>query len=678
MPQAITIDTPLGRDLTLTRFHGSEHVGCLSEFQVQLKSKRSDIVGEDLLGKRVTIELQMPTGLGSQRYFNGYVTRWCGLTEVVEAVQGQNQSKAYLYDATIHPWLWFLTRRANSRIFQNKSVPGIIKEVFGAHAGLASFQDKLTATYQPRVFCSQYNETDFNFVSRLMEEEGIYYYFTHEKEKHTLVLVDATSHHEPFPHYAKLRFGTKEQLSAEYLDVWTTQYEIQSGKYAISNYNPETPRMKLFATVERKRNHPHADLEVFEFPAEFDKVDDARKVATIRLQERQVQYHRFSGGGQVSGFSPGCVFELERHPVTAYNAKYLVLGATYSGTAGHDSSGGDYDERFISQVHAIAANQQYRPPRTAPKPLISGPQTATVVGPAGEEIYTDDKEHMGSVKVQFHWDRYGASDANSSCWIRVATPWAGKGYGAIAVPRVGDEVVVEFLEGDPDRPLITGSVYNGVNKPPYPLPAEKTRWGLKTRSSKEGGASNFNELSFDDKKGSEEVFLHAEKDHNVLIKNDRKEAVGNESHLDVKKNHLSKFGADVQSDVTGDDVSKVGGSVHLTVGQDWQGKIGTKLAVDAGQEIHLKAGMTIVIEGGMTISLKAGGSFINIGPDGVTIQGAIVKVNSGGSGGSGSGASPKSPLSAKKVEEPKNSAPTPSADAMKEARASGAAVVQIN
>jgi type VI secretion system secreted protein VgrG len=283
--------------------------------------------------------------------------------------------------------------------------------------------------------------------------------------------------------------------------------------------------------------------------------------------------------------------------------------------------------------------------------LIQGPQTATVVGPAGEEIYTDDKEHMGCVKVQFRWDRYGKADQNSSCWIRVATPWAGNGYGAMVIPRIGQEVVVEFLEGDPDWPIITGSVYNGVNKPPYKLPAEQTRWGLKSRSSKGGGASNFNELRFDDKKGDEEVYLHAEKDHNFYIKNDRKEKILNESHLDVTKDVLGKFGADVHADIVGDDITKVGGGVHLKVGQDWQGKMGTRMAVDAGQEIHLKAGATVVIEAAAMLSLKVGGNFITINSGGVFIQGTMVMVNSGGAAGSGSGSSPKAPKTAKKAED---------------------------
>ncbi len=660
MTRALDIETPLGPGaFILTAFSGSEHMARLSEFRVQLKSKRPDITGEQMLGQNVTVRLELPASMHTARYFNAYITRWSGVTEIVDSMKGQQQTKAYLYEATMHPWLWFLTRQANSRIFQNKKVPEIIRDVFTAHGGLASFEDKTTRTYPRWVYCCQYRETDFNFVSRLMEQEGIYYYVRHDNGKHTLVLADSSAHHTPYPHYDALRFDQEGPADAEVIGSWNAQYDIQPGKYVVDDYNPEKPRTPLVASAQKRREHPYAHYEFYDYPAEFDDAGDGRQIASTRLEELQSQYHTFTGGGHVRGFQPGCVFELQRHPVAAYNTKHLILGASYTGTASGDSSGSGSGFSFSSQIQAIASNQPYRPPRTTPKPLIQGPQTATVVGPSGEEIYTDDKEHMGCVKVQFRWDRYGKADQNSSCWIRVATPWAGNGYGAMVIPRIGQEVVVEFLEGDPDWPIITGSVYNGINKPPYSLPAEKTRWGIKSRSSKGGGASNFNELRFEDKMGAEEVFLRAEKDHNIHVKNDqtayiehdRHENVKNESHLTVGKDSFTKYGADVHTEMTGDELTKVGGGVHLKVAQDWQGKIGTRMAVDAGQEIHLKAGMTLVLESGTQISLKVGGNFIDINPGGVFIKGTMVMVNSGGSAGSGSGASPKPPKSDKKVSE---------------------------
>lgn len=422
MARPLDIETPLGpKALLLTQLSGSEHMGRLSEFRLQLKSKRPDIVGEQMLGRNVTMRLEIAGNKRDPRYFNGYITRWGGVTEIVDSQVGEKDTKAYLYEATVHPWLWFLTRQANSRIFQDKTVPEIVKAVFAAHGGLPSFEDKLSRTYPSWTYCCQYRETDFNFVSRLMEQEGIYYYFKHDNGKHTLVLADTSAHHTPNPGYETLRFDHEERPDIEAIGSWNAQYDIQPGKYVVDDYNPEKPRTPLVSSAQAKREHPYANFEFFDYPAEFDTADDGRQYAATRLEELQAQYQTFTGGGAVRGFQAGRVFELERHPVAAYNAKHLVVGVSYAGTCNTDSSGGTAFS-FTSHIEAIPAKQQFRPPRVTPKPLIQGPQTATVVGPAGEEIYTDDKEHMGCVKVQFRWDRYGNADQNSSCWIRVATP----------------------------------------------------------------------------------------------------------------------------------------------------------------------------------------------------------------------------------------------------------------
>jgi type VI secretion system secreted protein VgrG len=653
MARPIDIQTPLGpKALLLLRLSVSEHLSRLAEIRIQVKSRRPDIAAEEMLGANVTLRIEM-SDPGRPRYFNGYVTRWQGVTEILDASQGgggDDGGRAYLYEATVHPWLWFLTRRADCRIFSRKTVPEIVKEVFAGTGGLASFEDRTTGRYPVREHCCQYRETDFNFVGRLLEAEGIYWWFTHENGKHTLVLADGNAQHAPFDDtYATLRFDHEDRPDAESLGHWMGEFEVQAGKVVLADYNPRTPRTDLTAAAAGARAHPYASFESFDYPAEYDSAEDGRHYAATRLDEYRTQYQAFRGGGSVRGLAAGCVFDLERHPFAAYNAKYLAVGVRIEATAPADASGGGAGGTLHAGVDAVPFRQQFRPPRVTPKPLIQGPQTATVVGPAGEEIYTDDPDHMACVKVQFRWDRYGRADENSSCWIRVATPWAGNAYGALAIPRVGQEVVVEFLEGDPDRPLVTGSVYNAVNLPPYALPGGMTRWGVKSRSSKGGGAGDFNELSFEDKMGSEEVYLHAQKDHNLYVRNDRKERILNESHRDVAKDVLEKLGADVHCDVAGDQIVRTGGGVHLTVGQDWQAKVTSKFAVDAAQEIHLKAGATIVLEASARISLKVGGSFIDINPGGVFIQGSMVMVNSGGSAGSGSGASPKTPKTAKQA-----------------------------
>lgn len=642
MARSLAIATPLGQDaFTLVEFSGHEHLSRLSEFSLRLKSKRPDIAADKMLGQNVTIHVELHQG--KVRYFNGYLTRWSGVTEIRDSVVGAKETKAYIYEATVHPWLWFLTRQSNSRIFQNKTVPQIVEEVFKAHGGLASFKNKAAGSFPTWEFCCQYRETDFNFVSRLLEQEGIYYFVEHENGKHSITLVNNSSSHQPYPGFEDVRFDLEERPDAEALSSWSAQHEIQPGRYTVNDYNPLTPRTKLQAFADKPVSHPYGKYEFYDYPAEYDKAADGDFYARVRIDELHAQYQVFSGSGNVRGFQPGCVFTLTRHPVDAFNGKQQIVGATYSATGNAESSGGGTGFSFSSSISAIPFKQQYRPPRLTPKPLVQGPQTAVVVGPSGEEIYTD--QH-GRIKAQFRWDRYGKADQDSSCWIRVAQPWAGNGYGALALPRVGQEVVVEFLEGDPDWPIVMGSVYNAENKPPYSLPGEKTRWGLKSRSSKGGGAANFNELRFDDKKGSEEVYLHAEKSQTLYTKNTRTEYVGGESHLDVKKDALAKLEADAHTAITGDDITKVGGGVHLTVGEDWQAKVGTKLAVNAGQEIHLKAGMTLVLESGTQITLKVGGNFIDINPGGVFIKGTTVMVNSGGSAGSGSGASPKVPKNA--------------------------------
>jgi type VI secretion system secreted protein VgrG len=474
-----------------------------------------------------------------------------------------------------------------------------------------------------------------------------------------------------------VRFDKEDRPDAEVLSNWSGQHEIQPGRYVVNDYNPLTPRTSLQAFADKPTSHPYGKFEFYDYPAEYDKPADGDFYARVRIDELHAQYQVFTGSGNVRGFQPGCVFTLARYPVESFNGKQQIVGATYSATGNAESSGSGAGFSFSCSISAIAFKQQYRPPRATPKPLVQGPQTAVVVGPSGEEIFTDAH---GRIKVQFRWDRFGKADQDSSCWIRVAQSWAGNGYGAMALPRIGQEVVVEFLEGDPDWPIVIGSVYNGENKPPYMLPDEKTRWGFKSRSSTGGGASNFNEFRFEDKKGAEEIYQHAEYDHKVYTKHKRTEYVGDESHLNVKSDVVNKFEADVHTDVKGDEIVKVGGGVHLTVAEDWQGKIGTKLAVNAGQEIHLKAGTTLVLESGTQISLKVGGNFIDINPGGVFIKGNFVMVNSGGSAGSGGGASPKTPKNADKAPESKGGTDKPitqKAAALVAARASSTPFCEI-
>lgn len=686
MARSLDIETPLGPGaFVLVSFSGQEGLSTLGRFNIALKCKRHDIDAARMLGQNVTVRVE--AAKGKPRYFNGYITRWSGVDEIRDTQVGGKQTKAYVYEATVSPWLWFLTRTANCRIFQKKTVPDIIEEVFRNYSSLASFnKSQLQGRYREWEYCVQYRETDFNFVNRLMEQEGIYHFTEHANGKHTINLVDSLNAHKAYPGYEEIRFDEEDREGEDLFQQWQSTHEIQPGRYVASDYDYKKPRDLIEESAEKQLKHPYSQFEFYDYPAEVDDSGEAKQAAAIRIDELHAQYHTFTASGNVRGLQPGCSFKLAAHPVSSYNDKHLTVSASYQSTGNADSSGGGNTFSFRCNISAIPLKQQYRPLRQTPKPLIQGPQTAVVVGKKGVEIDTDE---LGRIKVQFRWDRYGTADENSSCWIRVAQPWAGNGYGALAIPRIGQEVIVEFMEGDPDWPIVTGSVYNGENKPAYNLPAEKTRWGIKSRSSQGGGASNLNELRFEDKKGSEEVYVHAEKDLNFYTKKKRSEFVGDESQLQVEKNVLQMLGSDVRTavkgdvhtDIKGDELTKTGGGIHLTVGESWEAKVGTKLAANAGQEVHIKAGTTLVIEAGTQITLKVGGNFITIDPSGVSIKGTMVMVNSGGSAGSGSGAAPKAP----KPPKPVKSATTGGTDkplsrkaaALKAARASATPFCEI-
>lgn len=639
----IRIATPLGEDVLLFyRMNGSERLGELFEYELDLLSENHGIKPDKLLGENVTIGIVLEDG--SWRYFNGYVTRFghYGTLDVFAC-----------YRATVRPWLWFLTRSANCRIFQQKSTPDIVKQV-AKDQGFSDIKDKLSGTYQPREYCVQYRETDFNFASRLMEEEGIYYYFTHENGKHFLVLADAASSHAPHPGYATIPFhqeeGSIDHSRKDHIHAWGFAQEVQTGAYALTDYDPKNPKTDLMVKSAAQKPYPHSGYEFFDYPGLYADTGRGDLLVRHRLEEHQARVERCDGAGNARGLAAGHLFKLADHPRKDQNREYLTVFAAYrlqsdpylpSMPAG---TGKSFECGFV----AMDKTQPYRPPRATPKPLIHGAQTAMVVGPKGEELHTDS---LGRVKVQFHWDRYGKRDESSSCWVRVSQPWAGKNWGMVALPRVGQEVIVDFLEGDPDRPIITGRVYNAAAMPPYALPDNANLTAIKSNSTKGGGG--FNEIRFDDKKGKEQVFFHAERNQDVRVKKDAFEFIGNERHLIVKKDQFERVDGDKHSTVKGNRNEKVNGTLSVKADMDMQEKVGMKHALDAGQEIHLKAGMNVVIEAGMSITLKAGGGFVVVGPAGVTISGTPVLINSGGSAGSGSGASPEAPKDPKEAADAK-------------------------
>ena len=571
--RSIVVTSPLGEDILL--FHSmsaSEQLGRLFQFDLDLLSSDPEIKLPDILAQNITVRYQRPDG--ENRYFNGFVNQFS---------QAGMHGNLFVYRATLRPWFWFLTRTADCRIFQNKKVPDIIKEVF-RDKGFSDFEDTLSGTYREWENCVQYRETDFNFISRLMEQEGMYYYFKHEDGKHTLVLSDSISAHETVSGYEEVPYyppEESERRERDHISDWSLNQIIQPGVYALNDFDFKKPKANLEVKSSIPREHDQAEFEIYDYPGEYRESSDGDAYVRARIEELQAQYEEVQGQGNVGGLTTGCLFKLTNYPREDQNREYLVTAANYNlGPQEYESAfAGGSGSIFSCGITAIDKQQAYRAPRITPKPVVQGPQTAIVVGKAGEEIWTDK---YGRVKVQFHWDRYGEVDENSSCWIRVSHPWAGKNWGAVAIPRIGHEVIVSFREGDPDQPIITGRVYNDDNMPPYELPANATQSGVKTRSSKEGTPDNFNELRFEDKKGSEEVYIHAEKDQNNVVENNETTSVGNDRTETVGNDETISIGNNRTEDVGNDETITIGNNRTETVGTDETITIGSNRSVTIG------------------------------------------------------------------------------------------------
>jgi type VI secretion system secreted protein VgrG len=627
----IAIETPLGEDvLLLVSISGTEQLSRPFEFHLELASEEEQIKPSDIVGQNVTIRLNLPQD--KVRYFNGFISHF---------TQTMGKLQLNRYSATVVPWLWFLSRTADCRIFQNKNVPDIIKEIF-KDRGFSSFiEDALTGTYREWENCVQYRETDFNFVSRLMEQEGIYYFFKHENGKHSLILVDSANAHEPYPEFDTFKFQPADLRGSDehYISNLIVDTRIQPGFYALNDFDFKNTKKDLLTRAKVSREHAVSDYEIYDYPGEYIEFNDGQEYAKKRIQELQSQYEVVTAESDIRGVSTGCVFTLTDHPLNEQNKKYLITSASHSAQS-DILNPGESQSAYSCSFTAIDVQEPFRAPRITPKPSIAGPQTAIVVGPSGEEIYTDE---FSRVKVQFHWDRYGKADENSSCWIRVSQAWAGKKWGAIYIPRIGQEVIVDFLEGDPDQPIITGRVYNGQVMPPYDLPGNKTKSTLKSSSSKGGGG--FNEIRFEDEKGEEQIFIHAEKNQDIRVKNDMFETIGNDQHLVTKKDKLEhvennrheivdadqmeEIGKDRHIKIKGKEAKEVGGSHSFSVKGDVIEDFKANHSENVSMTRAIKA-MGVKIEGSTGIELKCGGSSIILTPAAIfMVGGPLVNINSG-------------------------------------------------
>lgn len=631
----VKVVTSLGEALLFNRLEGSDGLSRNGEYRVTVLSRRGDIQADELLGRSVSTVVRTPWG--SDREFNGLAV---GFYQV-----GQ-QGRYHQYLIVVRPWTWLLTRTSDCKIFQEKTVRDIISAVLADHP-YADFEFQLTGSYSPWTYCVQYRETDFNFLARLMEQEGMHFFFRHKGGKHTLVIADGAQAHEAADFYETLPYVEPEAARArqeEGVREWSHGSEIQPTRFIQRDFNFEKPRADMQADAHPARPLKHdyaATFEVFDYPGEYADRSEGQRLATVRMEEMRHQFDLFNGESNAAGLTTGGLFRLADHPRDDQNQEYLIVSADYRVEESPPESEIAEAELFSLRFRAIPSAQSFQPPRLTPKPIVQGPQTAIVVGKAGEEIHTDK---YGRVKVQFHWDRYGEKDENSSCWIRVSHPWAGQNWGMIAIPRIGQEVIVEFLEGDPDRPIITGRVYNADQMPPYALPANMTQTGIKTRSSKGGGVANFNEIRFEDKKGSEQLYIHAEKNQDGVVENDetlsvghdRKKTVGNDEKTEVKHDRTETVGNNETITIGKDRTESVGGNETVSITKDRATSIegNETLSVTRNRDESVQGNESVSVTGKLdhsitgaasytsttSITLSVGGSTVEIKPTSITLS----------------------------------------------------------
>ena len=606
------------KGLKLAHLSGREAISRPFEYQLSLYGSGASgsdgaLDTDSILGQSVTVAL-ITNASGAARYFNGIVTDFAHV--------GYGE-RSHEYRAVLRPSLWLLTRRADCRVFQKKSTPDIFADVC-QQAGSIPHRLALSAKYEPWEYRVQYRESDFDFVSRLLEHEGIFYYFEHSAGKHELVLTDdvgkltAVSGYDEVPYYPPT--ATQTQRDRDHLASWTIEASFQPAAFASLDYNFETPTAIARGASQVASRKDTSKYEIFEYPAGASQLTSAgvERLAKMRAERLYSTQNVIHSQGDAAGLGAGRVFKLQGHPRPALNKKYLIVATVCELTSDRAQTGAataDAAPQFSIGLDAVAASAPYRPERTTPRPLIQGTQTALVVGPSGKEIWTDK---YGRVKVQFHWDRVGKADDNSSCWVRVAHSWAGKNWGGQHVPRVGQEVVVSFLDGDPDRPLVIGSVYNAEQMPPYELPANGTQSGVKSRTSLNGSADNFNELRFEDKQGSEEIYLHAEKNLQVVVENDQTITVG----------AAKKDKGDRTTSVQHDDKLTVGNDLTVAVTGNETRTVTKDRATKAQQNDKLEVSQQFTLTAGDQIKLACGAASIVLKSDGsVEISGTTLKLS---------------------------------------------------
>jgi len=670
--------SPLGKDVLLPEhLAGMEGISELFFYQLDVVATTdTTIEPKKIVGQKVTIAIQA-TDSGTQRYINGFVSGF----EINGGDEEFNNYRVYIV-----PSLWQLTLNRNTRVFQDMTVIEVIKQVLSTYK--ISPADETSNSYSKLEYCTQYRETDLAFISRLMEQHGILYYFKHSEDDHTFTLQDVSSKLNACPIQNTFRYAPEGDRSEGFYDFVVTDFHSRTSMvtgtytawdYGFVPYTTFTDKQNTRAPLGQNSNENYDYIN--SAAAYYKKIGSQSKITdlvqffnTMRYQSGDAASVTIEGNSNAICLQTGYNFELSKHPQSALNEKYLVVRVEHDvrQRPSYRSKAQGPGEPYGNTFTAIPFSIPYRPPLKTPKPAVNGMHTGKVVVNSGEESHMDK---YGRVNVQFWWDRQRKANTPDNTWLRVAQSWAGKGWGTYYWPRIDDEVLIDFIEGDPDQPIVVGSVYNGANMPKYDPAGQYTLSGILTRSSKDGGASNANELRFEDLKGSEQIFMNAERDYDLHVEHDWHTLVGNEQHTKITSNQFEEVDGDSHLLVKGKQVQEIDGEAdrnvkeslkesigqdsNINVGQNLNEKVGMNYSlqveqnqfnksgmlyvVDSGQEVHIKGGMNVVIEAGMNVCLSGPGGFISVGPTGVIIQGTLVMINSGGAAIPGSPGMPQSP-----------------------------------
>ena len=633
-----SVTTPLGKDKLL--FHSMEGTEGFSEafaFTLDLYSANPNIDPEKLIGKPITVEMDLEDA--SSRFFNGHV---------VSFRQAPAEQGFFRYILKLRPWFWLLSKTMDCRIFQNQTSLEIMRSLF-EHYGFQDFEFKTTQTYRSREYCVQYKESAFDFMSRLMEEEGIFYYFEHTRDRHIMVIADSpeglrqSSLNRKSKYYPASNLGQRDE---QHIHAWYQIRDFESGVYSQRDYDFVKPKDSLETIAFCNNAHAVGDLECFSYPGGYSNSQDGQAVTDIRMEEIATTQERFSGSGTIEFLQSGDYLNLEGHASDALNRSY-VLTRTKIKIANNAYASTDAASNRLIEVEfdAIKRDRTFRPPRRTRKPTMDGPQTAKVVGKPGEEIWTN--EH-GQIKILFHWDRYGQEDDHASCWVRVSHPWAGKGWGALSIPRIGQEVIVDFIDGDPDRPIVTGRVYNSDLKPPFTLPGGAVTSGIKSATHKGNG---YNELSMTDTAGDEKFLIHAQRDMETTVLNDQRNTIKAKrdttidasDHLEVREDQtivirgqqIRTVEKDQTTDIGGNQQKTISGSMTVNVDQAINQKSMTTTHLESFQEFSLSSTTSITLNVATSqiqitpteISITMGASSIKVDALGVAISGPLISLN---------------------------------------------------